>query len=96
MGEQSKQQVLVRYSIAGCTLDNIIKNPCLQALVGGITSVTLGDDEANRRNAQKTILERESLPVFDVAIEILERSVWRIHHSLSESVDIALAGMHGF
>lgn len=84
---------MLRVVGAGCTLDNIIKNPCLQQLLGGITSVTLGDDEAHRRSAQKTVLERESPPVFDVAIEILERTMWRIHHNLGESVDIALAGV---
>lgn len=70
-----------------------MKNPSLQDLIGGITSVTLGDDEARRRRVQKSVLEREGPPVFDVAIELIDRETWRIHHDLAEAVDAALAGM---
>ncbi|GMH44764.1 hypothetical protein BSKO_12716 [Bryopsis sp. KO-2023] len=76
----------------GCELENVIKNPSLQDLVGGITSVTLGDEEARRRRVQKTILERAGPPAFDVAIEMLDRDTWRIHHDLAAAVDAALAG----
>lgn len=70
-----------------------MKNPSLQDLIGGITSVTLGDDEARRRRVQKSVLEREGPPVFDVAVEIIDRNTWRIHHNLSEAVDAILSGV---
>lgn len=79
----------------GCQLENVMKNPALQDLVGGITSVTLGDDEARRRRVQKSVLERERPPVFDIAIEIIDRDTWRIHHDLAEAVDAVLAGSVG-
>ncbi|WP_277214149.1 hypothetical protein, partial [Isoptericola croceus] len=54
----------------GNTLENLVLNPTLSDLVGGIQSVTLGDDEARRRGTQKTILERKAPPTFDVIVEI--------------------------
>ena len=57
--------------------------PCSD-LVGGIQSVTLGDEEARRRGVQKSILERAAPPTFDVAIEMLERGKWRVHLDVSQ------------
>ena len=54
----------------GNTLENLIKNPSLVDLAGGINTVTLGDDEARRRGTNKSVLEREAAPVFDVAVEM--------------------------
>jgi len=71
----------------GNQLENLIKNPTLCDLVGGIQAVTLGDDEARRRGSQKTVLERKAPPTFEVAIEMLERQRWVVHQSVSDSVD---------
>nr|YP_009395408.1 hypothetical protein [Polysiphonia infestans]ARW64388.1 hypothetical protein [Polysiphonia infestans] len=76
----------------GNCLDNLIKNPTLSDLVGGIQSVTLGDDEAKRRGSQKSVLERKTLPAFQVAIEINERNNWVIHEKVDEVVDRILQG----
>jgi nucleoside-triphosphatase THEP1 len=63
----------------GNRIENLMKNPTLSDLVGGIQSVTLGDDEARRRGTQKSILERKAPPTFDIAIEMLERQRWTVH-----------------
>ncbi|CAN1747525.1 Protein SEEDLING PLASTID DEVELOPMENT 1, partial [Linum perenne] len=76
----------------GMTIDNIIKNPSLQLLVGGIESVTLGDDEAKKRKVQKTILERKGPPTFTCAVEMISRTECRVHHRLDATVDALLAG----
>ena len=76
----------------GNTLDNLLLNPTLSDLVGGVESVTLSDEEARRRGTQKTILERRAPPTFDVLIEMQERQKLLIHHSLAESVDALLRG----
>lgn len=76
----------------GNELENVIKNPSLSDLVGGIQSVTLGDEEAKRRGVQKSILERAGPPTFDVAIEMLERNKWKIHADVAAAVDNILAG----
>ncbi len=76
----------------GNTLDNLLMNPTLSDLVGGIESVTLSDEEARRRGTQKTILERRAPPTFDVLIEIQDRQRLLIHHNLAESVDALLRG----
>jgi len=76
----------------GNTLDNLLMNPTLSDLVGGIESVTLSDEEARRRKTQKTILERRAPPTFDVLIEIQERQRLLIHHSVAGSVDGLLRG----
>jgi hypothetical protein len=67
-------------------------NPTLSDLVGGVESVTLSDEEARRRNTQKTILERRAPPTFDVLIEIEARQQLTVHNGLAESVDALLRG----
>jgi stage III sporulation protein SpoIIIAA len=76
----------------GNHLDNLMKNPTLSDLIGGIQSVTLGDDEARRRGTQKSILERKAPPTFEIAIEMLERQRWNIHADVAISVDTLLRG----
>jgi stage III sporulation protein SpoIIIAA len=71
----------------GATIENIIANPTLNDLIGGIQSVTLGDEEARRRNSQKTILERKSPPTFDIIIELQDRNRLAIHKDVAEVVD---------
>ncbi|KAK9835856.1 hypothetical protein WJX74_009516 [Apatococcus lobatus] len=73
----------------GRILENIIKNPTLCDLVGGIQSVTLGDDEARQRGTQKSILERRAPPTFPVLIEMRERTDW-VTHWTQDSVDCLL------
>ncbi|KAJ4837379.1 hypothetical protein Tsubulata_006279 [Turnera subulata] len=76
----------------GVTIDNLIMNPSLKMLVGGIQSVTLGDEEANRRGVQKTVLERAGPSTFSSAIEIISKSELRVHRSLEATVDTILTG----
>jgi len=76
----------------GNTLDNLLLNPTLSDLLGGVESVTLSDEEARRRGTQKTILERRAPPTFDVLIEIQDRQRLLIHYSVAESVDGLLRG----
>jgi len=74
----------------GQTIENLMVNPTLNDLVGGIESVTLSDEEARRRGTQKTVLERRAPPTFDVLIEIRDRYHLLVHHNVSESVDALL------
>ena len=76
----------------GNTLDNLIMNPTLSDLIGGIESVTLSDDEARRRGTQKTVLERRAPPTFDILIEIQDRQQLLVHENVAESVDAQLRG----
>ncbi|MEG3436713.1 R3H domain-containing nucleic acid-binding protein [Pannus brasiliensis CCIBt3594] len=76
----------------GNRLENLIKNPTLSDLVGGIQAVTLGDEEARRRGSQKTVLERKAPPTFEIAIEMLERQRWVIHEDVSATIDQLLRG----
>jgi stage III sporulation protein SpoIIIAA len=76
----------------GNKLENLLKNPTLSDLVGGIQTVTLGDDEARRRASQKTVLERKSPPTFEIAVEMQDRHQWVVHDSVAEMVDILLRG----
>jgi len=76
----------------GNQLENLIKNPTLSDLVGGIQSVTLGDEEARRRRCQKTVLERKASPTFKIAVEMAERQRWGVHESVAETVDSLLRG----
>jgi nucleoside-triphosphatase THEP1 len=77
----------------GNTLENLMMNPTLSDLIGGIQSVTLGDEEARRRGTQKSILERKSPPTFDIVVEIQERDRVAIHPDVGEAVDALLRGM---
>jgi nucleoside-triphosphatase THEP1 len=76
----------------GNNLDDLMLNPTLSDLIGGIESVTLSDEEARRRGTQKTVLERRAPPTFDVLVEIQDRQRLRVHHSVSASVDALLRG----
>jgi stage III sporulation protein SpoIIIAA len=76
----------------GNTLDNLLLNPTLSDLIGGVESVTLSDEEARRRKTQKTILERRAPPTFGVLIEIEARQRLIVHRSVAESVDAVLRG----
>jgi nucleoside-triphosphatase THEP1 len=76
----------------GITLENLLLNPTLADLVGGIEAVTLSDEEARRRGTQKTVLERRAPPTFDVLIEIQDRDTLVVHHSVADSVDALLRG----
>jgi stage III sporulation protein SpoIIIAA len=76
----------------GQTLDNLLLNPTLSDLVGGIEAVTLSDEEARRRGTQKTVLERRAPPTFDVLIEIQTRDRFAVHTDIMESVDALLRG----
>jgi stage III sporulation protein SpoIIIAA len=76
----------------GQTLENLLVNPTLNDLLGGIQSVTLSDEEARRRGTQKTVLERKAPPTFDVLIEIQDRARVAIHQPLADVVDAALRG----
>jgi stage III sporulation protein SpoIIIAA len=76
----------------GQTLENLLVNPTLNDLLGGIQSVTLSDEEARRRGTQKSVLERKAPPTFDVLIEIQDRDRVAIHMPLEDVVDTALRG----
>ena len=76
----------------GNSLDNLMMNPTLADLIGGIQSVTLSDEEARRRGTQKSILERKAPPTFDVLIEIQERNRLAVHHEVAHAVDALLRG----
>lgn len=76
----------------GNILENLMMNPTLCDLVGGIQSVTLGDEEARRRRTQKSILERKAPPTFDVVVEIRERNMVVVHPDVGQAVDTILRG----
>ena len=76
----------------GNALENLLKNPTLSDLIGGIQTVTLGDEEAKRRGTQKTILERASEPTFQIAIEILGHQRLAVHKDVAIAVDELLRG----
>jgi|TARA_B110000444_G_scaffold137413_1_gene128957 stage III sporulation protein SpoIIIAA len=76
----------------GNALENLIKNPTITDLIGGIQYVTLGDEEAKRRGSSKSILERKAPPTFDIAVEIHDPKTWIIHENIAQSVDLLLQG----
>ncbi len=76
----------------GNTLENLLLNPTLSDLVGGIESVTLSDEEARRRGTQKTVLERRAPPTFDILVEIQDRNRLIVHRDVAEAVDALLRG----
>ena len=87
IGERGVQLVATAH---GNNLDNLIQNPTLSDLIGGIQSVTLGDDEARRRGTQKSILERKAPPTFDIVVEIQSWDKVAVHTDVSTTVDLTL------
>ena len=88
----AERGVMLIATAHGNSLESLIKNPTLSDLVGGIQSVTLGDDEAKRRSSQKTVLEREKQPTFDIVIEIIDRNTLAVYKDTAEAVDYILRG----
>jgi len=78
----------------GNTLENLMMNPTLSDLIGGIQTVTLGDEEARRRGTQKSILERKAPPTFNIVVEIQDWDKVAIHPDVSEAVDAILRGQY--
>jgi stage III sporulation protein SpoIIIAA len=76
----------------GNTLENLMMNPTLSDLIGGIQSVTLSDEEARRRGTQKSILERKAPPTFSVMVEIQARDRVAVHRDVASGVDAILRG----
>jgi stage III sporulation protein SpoIIIAA len=76
----------------GNTLENLLLNPTLSDLVGGIQAVTLSDEEARRRGTQKTVLERKAPPTFDVLVELQSRHRMIVHEDVAADVDAILRG----
>lgn len=76
----------------GNSLENLLMNPTLSDLVGGIQTVTLSDEEARRRGTQKSILERKAPPTFDIAIELQDRDRLAVHQDVADVVDQMLRG----
>lgn len=79
-------------TVHGNTLENLLLNPTLSDLIGGIQPVTLSDEEARRRRTQKTVLERKAPPTFDVLIEIQNKDLLTIHKDVAGAVDQMLRG----
>ena len=77
----------------GQTISNLLMNPTLSDLIGGIESVTLSDEEAKRRGTQKVVLERRSPPTFDVLVEIRQRNQVIVYHDVAEAVDALVRGI---
>ena len=88
----AERGVMLVATAHGNALANLIKNPTLSDLVGGIQSVTLGDEEARRRRSQKTVLERAAEPTFPVAVEMHSRHRWAVHTDVAATVDQLLRG----
>jgi hypothetical protein len=76
----------------GNTLENLMMNPTLSDLIGGIQSVTLSDEEARRRGTQKSILERKAPPTFNIMVEIVSRDEVSVHRDVAQTVDTILRG----
>jgi stage III sporulation protein SpoIIIAA len=76
----------------GKLLEDLVNNPALRDLVGGVKSATLGDEEARRRGTQKTVQERVSTPTFTVVVEIIDYNTVAVHSNVAEAVDCLLAG----
>jgi stage III sporulation protein SpoIIIAA len=74
----------------GNTLENLMMNPTLSDLIGGIQTVTLGDEEARRRHTQKSVLERKAPPTFDIVVEMQERDRVTVHPDVGQAVDAIL------
>ena len=77
-------------TVHGNFLENLVKNPILSDIIGGIQNVVLSDEEAKRRGTQKSILERKTSPAFEIAIEINQKDKWFVHENIAQSIDFLL------
>ncbi|MDQ3812934.1 MAG: AAA family ATPase [Armatimonadota bacterium] len=80
-------------TVHGNTLDNLLANPTMSDLIGGVHAVTLSDEEARRRRTQKTVLERKAPPTFNIVVEMTERNKIAVRRPVAEVVDALLRGL---
>ena len=88
----AERGVILIATAHGNSLENLMMNPSLSDLVGGVHSVTLSDEEARRRGTQKTVQERKAPPTFDALIEIQDKETFAIHEDIAATVDLLLRG----
>ena len=74
----------------GNCIENLVKNPSLSDLIGGIQYVTLSDEEAKRRGTNKSVLERKTYPTFEILVEINDLNFWTVHEDVKMDVDFLL------
>jgi len=86
----SERGVQLIGTIHGNSLNNLIKNPLLADIIGGVQNVTLSDEEAKKRGTQKNILERKAAAAFQIAVEINQKEKWFVHENIEHSVDFLL------
>jgi stage III sporulation protein SpoIIIAA len=86
----SERGVQLIGTVHGNCLDNLIKNPTVADIIGGVQNVTLSDEEAKKRGTQKNILERKASSAFQIAVEINQKEKWFIHENIEQSVDLLL------
>lgn len=86
----AERGVMLVATAHGNTLENLMLNPTLSELIGGIQVVTLSDEEAKRRKTQKAVLERKAPPSFDVVIEIRDKNTLAIHDDVAAVIDLML------
>ena len=89
----AERGVQLMATVHGNTLENLLANPSMSDLIGGIQAVTLGDEEARRRGTQKTVLERKAPPTFDIVVEMVERGKMAVRRPVADVVDAILRGM---
>ncbi|MBQ7569238.1 AAA family ATPase [bacterium] len=89
----AERGVMLVATAHGLKLENLLQNPTLSDLVGGIQSVTLSDEEAKRRKSRKSVLERKAPPTFGVIVEVRERNLFAVHRDVEQVVDSILRGM---
>ena len=89
----AERGVMLVATAHGLKLENLLQNPTLSDLVGGIQSVTLSDEEAKRRKSRKSVLERKAPPTFGVIVEVRERNLFAVHRDVAQVVDNSLRGV---
>ncbi len=88
----AERGVMLVATAHGNTLENLLMNPTLSDLVGGVQVVTLSDEEAKRRKTQKAVLERKAPPTFDVIVEIRDKNTLALHEDVAATIDLMLRG----
>ncbi|HWI41329.1 MAG TPA: R3H domain-containing nucleic acid-binding protein, partial [Verrucomicrobiae bacterium] len=88
----AERGVLLIGTAHGNSLQNLVANPTLSDLVGGVQTVTLSDEEARRRGTLKTVTERKAAPTFDIVVELVDRDEVVVHRDTAAAVDTLLAG----
>lgn len=87
----AQRGVIVVATAHGDCLEQVVHNPEINSLIGGLMSSTMGDALARENGNSKIRTERRGVSAFGVVVEMTAPGAFRVHLNATQSVDALLS-----